>query len=270
MIWGASGVGKSEVASLLGKICSLKVVDLDQVISERAGRSIKEIFRVEGESYFRDLEHQELSRLLGGGSRNAEITGLDFDILSLGGGCITFERNREVLRRAKVKTVWLKALAETISDRIEAAIQLAGCNERPLVATVGKSNQSAQQAILVSVREKLQERDADYCIADIWLWTDWADAEGIARWLEGRFAGRTSELGCSGRQLVFVVGKGSIVICEGDTTKDEFLPGNTGKSVSWLEAVRRGNILYRGEYRNFKSMEQVIAGALGSLSGGEL
>lgn len=270
VIWGASGVGKSEVASLLGKHCSLKCVDLDVVITERAGKSIKDIFRVEGESYFRDLEHQELSRLLNWAPGKGEITDLDFDILSLGGGCVTFERNREVLRQARVFTVWLKATAETISRRIERAIELAGGNDRPLVATDSKLHGTAHRAILASVLEKQKERDSSYSMAQCWLWTDWSDVEGVAQWFKWRFIDVAEQFFGSGRQLAFVVEKGSIVICEGSNATEDFQLTDSQVCQGWLNAVKIENILYRGEYRNFKSMEQAIASALEYSSGGGL
>ena len=53
---GYRGSGKTTVARLLATALNLSWIDSDDVIEERAGRSIREIFAEDGEGEFRRLE----------------------------------------------------------------------------------------------------------------------------------------------------------------------------------------------------------------------
>ena len=53
---GFMGTGKSTVSSYLKKKFGMEVVEMDQIISERQGMNISDIFKTYGEEYFRDLE----------------------------------------------------------------------------------------------------------------------------------------------------------------------------------------------------------------------
>jgi shikimate kinase len=53
---GMMGSGKSTIGALLAQRLGRPLVDTDQRIVEREGRSISEIFAEQGEGYFRDLE----------------------------------------------------------------------------------------------------------------------------------------------------------------------------------------------------------------------
>lgn len=62
---GMMGCGKSTLGAMLAKRLGWKLVDTDQLIVQREGRSINEIFATDGESYFRDQElgvSEELAR----------------------------------------------------------------------------------------------------------------------------------------------------------------------------------------------------------------
>lgn len=62
---GFMGSGKSTIGRLLARQVGWHSVDLDQRIVETCGLSIQEIFSRLGESAFRDLEQEELSRAVG-------------------------------------------------------------------------------------------------------------------------------------------------------------------------------------------------------------
>ncbi len=80
---GMPGCGKTTIAAALGKKLGREVVELDQMIAERAGKSISDIFAEDGEAAFRALEHECICTA---GAR----TGI---IISTGGGCVTEEKN---------------------------------------------------------------------------------------------------------------------------------------------------------------------------------
>src|SRR5215204_3357508 len=106
---GYRATGKSLVASELATRLSLNWADSDDVIEQRAGKSIAEIFAEEGEPAFRELEIQAIATL-------ARETGC---VVALGGGAVLREENRRAIGQAAA-VVWLKASVDTILERLAA------------------------------------------------------------------------------------------------------------------------------------------------------
>ena len=52
---GFMGTGKSTVARYLGKTQHMEIIEMDEEIAHREGKSIPDIFAEKGEAYFRDL-----------------------------------------------------------------------------------------------------------------------------------------------------------------------------------------------------------------------
>ena len=52
---GMMGVGKTTVGRIVGERLGRRVVDSDQVIEARTGRTVREIFASDGEAAFRAL-----------------------------------------------------------------------------------------------------------------------------------------------------------------------------------------------------------------------
>ena len=105
---GFMGGGKTTVGRELHQRLGYPLVDMDQVIEQRAGKSISAIFEEDGETTFRDLETALLKEL-----------GLSVEprqIISTGGGVIGREENRELLRNLGY-VVWLHAPAELVLER---------------------------------------------------------------------------------------------------------------------------------------------------------
>lgn len=94
---GMMGCGKTTCANLLHERLGRPVVDTDELIVARQGRSISDIFAAEGEDYFRDLETAVAEEL-------SEQSGL---IIATGGGLPLREENRAALRRGGV-VFWLR------------------------------------------------------------------------------------------------------------------------------------------------------------------
>ena len=86
---GMPGSGKSAVAAALGKALGREVVEADELISQRTGMSIPEIFARSGEETFRKLETEVLAEQ---GKRSGII-------LSTGGGCVTRPENYPLLHQ---------------------------------------------------------------------------------------------------------------------------------------------------------------------------
>lgn len=80
---GMPGCGKSAVGKRLAPVIGREFVDADEVLAEKAGMTIPEIFASEGEEGFRRRETEVLAEL-------GKQSGL---ILATGGGCITRPEN---------------------------------------------------------------------------------------------------------------------------------------------------------------------------------
>ena len=53
---GYMGCGKSSLGRKVAKAGNMRFVDMDSIIEEREGAAISDIFRYEGEEYFRQRE----------------------------------------------------------------------------------------------------------------------------------------------------------------------------------------------------------------------
>ena len=105
---GSRGSGKTTVARILAEKLGWGIVDTDQNLVEKAGRSIREIFEHDGDSHFRDLETQSLRYALG----------FERHIVSTGGGIIVREENRLLLRSSQKPVIYLMCSPEELLMRI--------------------------------------------------------------------------------------------------------------------------------------------------------
>lgn len=112
---GFMGCGKSTVGKILAERLGLSYLDMDEVIEQRAGKRIPEIFAAFGETHFRDLEHETLN----------ELCDRQDLVVSTGGGAMTFARNRNAVK-GKAVVVFLDVNFERCYRRIAAS-------DRPIV-----------------------------------------------------------------------------------------------------------------------------------------
>lgn len=105
---GYMGTGKSTVAACMAKQYNMAVLEMDQMIVEREGMSISDIFAKYGEDYFRDVE----TKLL------IEIQTQENKVVSCGGGVVLREKNVNEMRKGG-NIVLLSARAETILERVK-------------------------------------------------------------------------------------------------------------------------------------------------------
>lgn len=145
---GYRGCGKSSVAPLVARTLGRRVVDTDQRIEQATGRTIAEIFAVDGETVFRDLEQKAVAAV-------AEQTS---QVVSLGGGAILREANRCVLAETG-KTVWLTATAEVLWARISG--DDASDSMRPNLTDTGGL---AEVERVLAERTSVYDACADYTI----------------------------------------------------------------------------------------------------------
>ena len=86
---GMPASGKSTVGALLSEKLMREFVDTDELIVERAGREITEIFSTYGEKYFRDLESEVIRDL----STRCEL------VIATGGGAVLRQENVKELKK---------------------------------------------------------------------------------------------------------------------------------------------------------------------------
>ena len=130
---GMMGSGKSSIGNLISKKLDLPFIDVDSLIEENAGMSISEIFKKNGENYFRNLEEKITLKCL------KKIK----SVISLGGGgFINSKIRKEVLTNHF--SFWLNWDESILIRRIK------GSKKRPLVF------KSTDQEIRTIIKKRLK------------------------------------------------------------------------------------------------------------------
>ena len=106
---GMMGVGKSTVGRLVAAELDRPLFDSDEMIEQRTGRTVREIWSTDGEAAFRTLETDTLLEAL------AEP---EESVIAAAGGVVLSERNREALTSADAHVVWLLADVDVLLDRV--------------------------------------------------------------------------------------------------------------------------------------------------------
>jgi len=105
---GYRGSGKTSVGQHVARKLGWDFTDTDAFITNASGMTIKEIFEREGEPYFRLLETTAIKSTIA----------WEQAVVALGGGAVTREENRALIKQSGFEVVYLHADAETLHDRI--------------------------------------------------------------------------------------------------------------------------------------------------------
>ena len=144
---GFMGAGKSTISDFLKNVFAMDVVEMDQIIAQRQGMSISDIFETYGEQYFRDLETNLL----------IEMQSRSNVVISCGGGTPMRECNVVEMKK-NGRVVLLTAKPETILDRVK------NNHDRPLI----ENNKTVP-----FIADLMEKRRAKYeAAADIIIETD--------------------------------------------------------------------------------------------------
>ncbi|MGN1221422.1 MAG: shikimate kinase [Candidatus Cryptobacteroides sp.] len=122
---GFMGCGKSTVGRILAARLGVSFYDLDTLIEQAEGQTIPEIFASQGEKEFRRMEARALDAFL-------ESVPAEGAVLSLGGGTLTTERCRQLLKGRSI-CIYLKASEDTLvrnlSGQAEGRPMLEGAQD---------------------------------------------------------------------------------------------------------------------------------------------
>lgn len=141
---GYRGTGKSTLAAPLAQRLGWEWLDADVELERRAGRTIKDIFTVDGEPEFRRLERELL----------AELLKRDRLVIAAGGGAILNEATRADMKAAG-PVIWLHASADTIERRL--ATDPTTGQRRPNLTSGGGREEIER---LLAIREPLYRQCA--------------------------------------------------------------------------------------------------------------
>jgi shikimate kinase len=143
---GLMGTGKTSVGRVLADRLGRRLLDSDAVIEERTGRTVRQIFADDGEPAFRALESEVLLEALN------EPTPV---VIAAAGGVVLAEQNREALKRAAAKVVWLRAEPESLVERVRTGVHRPAIDDDP-AGTLRRMHQ---------IREPLYREVADMVIS---------------------------------------------------------------------------------------------------------
>jgi shikimate kinase len=155
------GTGKSSVGRIIAEELEFKFLDTDELIQERLGMLISEVFARQGEPFFRRYEREIVKEL-------ATEHNL---IISTGGGLSANSENLVSLKQHSL-VVCLWASPETIFERIRHQ------THRPLLQTADPLNK---------IRELLAVREPFYRQADLLVQTGLRPPKEIAQHIIHQF-----------------------------------------------------------------------------------
>ncbi|WP_394942843.1 shikimate kinase [uncultured Ilumatobacter sp.] len=110
---GMMGVGKSSVGRVLARQLHRPLLDSDELIEERTGRTVREIWASDGEASFRAIETETLLAMLGDGEPA---------VLAAAGGVVLAEANRSALTESDAHVVWLLANVDLLVARVKNGV----------------------------------------------------------------------------------------------------------------------------------------------------
>jgi shikimate kinase len=184
---GFPGCGKTAVGRALSENYGWSWVDVDEWVVVEVGRSIAELIRVDGEQNFRKIESKGIARAIESG----------VDVISVGGGALAQQVNRELLAKAS-NMVQLRIGPEEAAKRVfddeQKALSEEGDVKRPLLAIdengapfKGDTVEAMQQRVEVLMRE----RATIYQMASLVLDAETLSAEELAAVIVERFPRET-------------------------------------------------------------------------------
>lgn len=158
---GFMGTGKSSVGRLVASTLHFTYLDTDDVIQARAGATIADIFKLQGEATFRVMENRIVE----------ELRRRDKTVISTGGGLPVNEQNMASLKTHAL-TICLWASPEKILLRVKDQ------THRPLLN---------EPDPLGKIRQLLAEREKFYRQADVLVNTEFRSLREVSQQVINQF-----------------------------------------------------------------------------------
>jgi shikimate kinase len=135
ILTGMMGVGKSTIGKKLAKKLKFKFVDIDEIIEKQEKKTIKEIFKIKGENYFRKIEEKTTLK---------ELKKINL-VIALGGGAFINETIRKEVKESSL-SFWLDIDVDLLIPRLK------NISKRPLL-----NQENIEQSIkkIYSQRKKI-------------------------------------------------------------------------------------------------------------------
>ena len=141
---GMMGTGKSTIGKEVAKKLKIEFIDTDALIENETNQTIAEIFKKNGEKYFRDLEEKTFLKIKNDKEK----------IISVGGGAFINESIRKKILKEYL-SIWLNMDEDLIINRIKR-----NSKKRPMVDpnNIEKSIKNLKKAfqILTPLKTKKQ------------------------------------------------------------------------------------------------------------------
>ena len=138
---GMMGTGKSTIGKEVAKKLKIEFVDTDKLIEDEANLTIAEIFKKNGEKYFRELEEKIFLKIKNDKEK----------IISVGGGAFINDAIRKKILKEYL-SIWLNMNEDLIINRIKR-----NAKKRPMVD---------QNNIEKSIKNLKKTRDPIYKLAN--------------------------------------------------------------------------------------------------------
>ncbi len=157
------GAGKSLVGRHLAALLDFSFADTDKEIEKQMSRTIKEIFKTEGEAAFRGMEREIIL------SHCRDPLAM---VISLGGGALNDSETFKTVHASGL-VVYLKSSPLNILQRVKHT------DKRPLLKIEDAENYD--ERLLERISQLLKEREPIYAQADIVVQRDGLEAEEVAQ-----------------------------------------------------------------------------------------
>ena len=122
---GLMGTGKSTVGRRVATTLGRPFLDSDELIEQATGRTVRQIWRTDGESAFRVLETDALRTALA-----SEPPA----VIAAAGGVVLSAANRDALNDADATVVWLSADPDVLFERASRGVHRPLLDDDPEAA----------------------------------------------------------------------------------------------------------------------------------------
>ncbi len=170
---GLPGAGKTTVGRLVAEILDMAFVDVDDLIEESTGSSVRAIFADRGEAAFRHLERQSVAELM----RREHGT-----VIAPGGGWAAQPHSLDSVE-GRALTVYLETAPEVAAARTGGAGGRGGAGSRPLLdsSPPHPAAPSPPPDRETRMRELYERRRRFYAGCELVMRTDDVSAADVAR-----------------------------------------------------------------------------------------